>query len=653
MGTLVYLDIDDEITTAATRIREAASDEVVLVVPAGSRIATSRMNFRLLARAAQEQRRSLAIVGPDPATRSMAEAAGLTAYATVGQYEEASGEGTLHEGPEQPVPAAPAAPPDKPATETRATPATRRRRTTAAAGAAALGAAAGTDVESGSQVATDGGSGPEVGTGAKSEPAAGTGAPASGGTFASGSVSEGTEAGAATSETTAAVEDVSPGTSLRATASVAEAEAEVEARPATLPVRGGVRSTGSGVSARTIAAVVISVLVGLAGLLAVVFVLPSASITITPRTTVVGPVAVEVRADPAATEVDVEAAIVPALRPEIPLSASASFEATGKKVDETKATGTVTFTSKDPTQTNRIPGGSVVGTSGGIGFRTLAAVTVPKAKIEGLTIIPGRINVRVEAVKAGPEGNVAANAITIIPAGEDPVLTAVTNAAATDGGTRTETTRITTADVTAALETLTTQLNEQFAAAIADPAVVPPPNVAYPETARLTEPVPSVDPDSLVGQEVETFDLALTASGAVTVVDSSLVEDVTEARVLAAASPDADLVAGSLTIEVGTPVADDVAVLFPTTGQAEETARLDPEMIKEEALGKSVEEASSDLSRYGEVVITTWPDWVTSVPGFGARVEVTITTQTGEPEKTPVPAASPSNAPVTPAETTQ
>src|SRR4051812_13209838 len=49
---IVYLDVDDEITSAASRIRSSPGTKVVLVVPYGSRIATSRMNFRLLSREA-------------------------------------------------------------------------------------------------------------------------------------------------------------------------------------------------------------------------------------------------------------------------------------------------------------------------------------------------------------------------------------------------------------------------------------------------------------------------------------------------------------------------------------------------------------------------------------------------------------------------
>ena len=52
MATIVYLDVDDEITSAAARIREAEDARLRWSCPFGSRVATSRINFRLLAREA-------------------------------------------------------------------------------------------------------------------------------------------------------------------------------------------------------------------------------------------------------------------------------------------------------------------------------------------------------------------------------------------------------------------------------------------------------------------------------------------------------------------------------------------------------------------------------------------------------------------------
>src|SRR6478672_408567 len=86
---IVYLDVDDEITSAAQRIRSSTATRVALVVPYGSRIATSRMNFRLLSREAIVSNRRLSIVSGDAASRALAASAGLPVFASVSEYEDA------------------------------------------------------------------------------------------------------------------------------------------------------------------------------------------------------------------------------------------------------------------------------------------------------------------------------------------------------------------------------------------------------------------------------------------------------------------------------------------------------------------------------------------------------------------------------------
>src|SRR5689334_12892933 len=88
---IVYLDVDDEITSAASRIRSSPGTKVALVVPYGSRIATSRMNFRLLSREALVSNRRLSIVSGDAAARSLAASAGLPVFGSVGEYESSLG----------------------------------------------------------------------------------------------------------------------------------------------------------------------------------------------------------------------------------------------------------------------------------------------------------------------------------------------------------------------------------------------------------------------------------------------------------------------------------------------------------------------------------------------------------------------------------
>ena len=94
-----YLESDDEITDAVARLRATEDERVVLVVPPGSRIATGRINFRLLAREAAARKLAFAVVSPDEQVRALAIAGGVVARASV---EEA--EGALDRGE-------PAAPP--------------------------------------------------------------------------------------------------------------------------------------------------------------------------------------------------------------------------------------------------------------------------------------------------------------------------------------------------------------------------------------------------------------------------------------------------------------------------------------------------------------------------------------------------------------
>src|SRR6478735_2051195 len=70
-------------------LRRLADPRVGLVIPFGSRVATSRINFRLLAREAMSHGRRLDIVAPDASARALAASAGLPVFASVGEYEDA------------------------------------------------------------------------------------------------------------------------------------------------------------------------------------------------------------------------------------------------------------------------------------------------------------------------------------------------------------------------------------------------------------------------------------------------------------------------------------------------------------------------------------------------------------------------------------
>jgi hypothetical protein len=611
---IFYLDIDDEITSAAARIRSSPDVDVALVLPAGSRIATSRINFRLLAREAGERSRRLAIVAPEASTRALAASAGLPVYASVVEYEDAI---APDEGPGE---AAAAAGPAG-AAPTAGEPTRDGTPSAAIAAAGVVGAAAARPGAGGARPAAHArpivppdaaGGGSAAGTGT---PPAGTGS-ADVPDTAGGSAREGARARGA----------VGPSTGLG---------------PRPVATSGRRRRWPLVVAAL----LVVAVLSGTGAAVGYV-VLPAATVTLRLAATPVGPVTFTGTADPDAVAVDPQTATIPAVRVPVPLSATGTFTATGKRVEETAAKGTVQWQNCDPSRAYTIPARTIVRTAAGVGFVTQDAILLPVAIISGT---PPNIRVEcqvrsvgVTAINAGPAGNVAAGTIRVVPGTYDPQLVFVTNPAATSGGAREEFPRVTQKDVAAATATLGKQLDEQLAAVASNPPGTPPGATAYPDTARRGEAVPSVPPADLVGQEVATFDLTLTADGTVVAADPAPLEAIGAARVAAQVPDGKTLREGSVRVSVGEGTAQGELISYPVEARAEAVAEVSEDEVRTLVKGKTPAEAEALLADYGTTEIVLWPDWVTTITTLDARLSVTIE---GVPPAEPAPTATPRPSP--------
>ena len=623
-GRIIYLEIDDEITSAAARIRASEAARIAVVLPYGSRVATSRINFRLLARDALTHEKGLSIVSGDPATRALAASAGLAVFASVAEYESAMA-GADDEGPEGslpattvPVVAAAAAPPAAEPAKT-VEPAAEPHEPVVPAPPP-------------SEQGSDGTLGLIVPTAAVA-------------------------AGAAT------LADP-PGDTIRAPVHV-EADVPRYPRPAPPPTSGtsgGTKGPFAGLTERLAASggvrtpwliggaiLALALLVGAVG---IYLLLPSATIAVTPKTERIGPIPLTIVADTTATQPDPDRGAVPAEEITIPVSVNDTFSATGKRVELTKATGTVRFENLDPTSTNRIAAGSIVRTASGVRFRTNATITVPRAELVGLQIFPARASVKVTAVDGGPDGNVDAGTITIVPSGENSFFLKVTNPQPTAGGTSTEFSRVTQADVDAALAALNLSMDQAFQEAMNDPSLETGGATVFPSTGQLGERTPSVDPATLVGQEVTTFDLGLSATGTVIAVDAAPVSSIAETQIQAAVAPGHQMVPGSIDIEVGEAIVIGQSVSFPVEATAEQVAILDADELKAMVLGKPIDQARAILEPYGQVVLEVSPDWTGSVPSFESRVTLTIdqavpieTPGASGPVATERPTASPPTEP--------
>ena len=576
MATIVYLDPEDEITSAANRIRQAPDTRVGLVVPFGSRVATSRINFRLLAREAMVNGRRLDIVAPDASARALAASAGIPVFASVAEYEAALD-----------VPVA---------------------RDEGPSGAAVAGAAV---AAGGATVTADH---PD----------------------ASGHTPAGAVGGFATPA----------GTGLTGLRPDPRQEAALDAAVRRGREAPAVRKPRRHIPAALVGGVLILLIaIGVAAV-AGFLLLPSAEITLTPVIQPVGPVALTVRADPDATAVDENAGIIPAQTIEIPVQASGEFPATGKRVEKTAATGGVRWTNCDPSRAYSIPRGTLVKTASGVTFGLDETVFLPVA---GISISGGIAKVKcqssevaITASKAGEAGNVDAATIRVIPASYNRTLLRVTNPQATTGGAATSYTRVSKKDVEAALASLQKDLEAQFATEASSPDRVPVGSTGFPETAVLGEATPSVDPVKLVNQEVDSFTLALDATGTMLAVDPSPVEPMAAAQLEGQVTSGYQLVPDSTRIQVGDGTVVDGVITFAALAVAKEVRPVDGAALRQQVLGLSLAEARILLEPYGKVTVVLWPDWVSGVPTLDQRVTLVV----AEPVETaPVPTPTPSEAP--------
>jgi hypothetical protein len=624
-GRIIYLEVDDEITSAAARIRGSDSARIAVVLPYGSRVATSRINFRLLARDALTHDKRLSIVTGDPATRALAASAGLPVFASVAEYESAMA-GADDEGsrPETTVPVV-----------------------------AATAVAAVPDVE--------------VLEPAEPEPAIEPAAAAAPDRDSDGTLGLVVPAAVVGATTLAGP----PGDTIRAPVHV-ESDVPRYPRPAPPPTSsagGGTRGPfaaltdrfggSDGIQTPWLIGGAILALALLVGAIGIYLLLPSATIAVTPRTERIGPIPTTIVADTTATQPDAARGVVPAEEISIPVAVNDTFSATGKRVELTKATGTVRFDNLDTGSTNRVDAGSIVRTTSGVRFRTDVTITVPRAEViqvgTEFQFTPGRRSVKVTAVDGGPDGNVDAGTITIVPSGENSFFLKVTNPQPTSGGTSEEFSRVTQADVDGALAALNLSLAAAFQEAMDDPALEANGATVFPSTGRLGEPTPDVVPDTLVGQVVTDFALGLSADGTVIAVDEAPVSSIAETQIREAVTPGHELVPGSIEVEVGDAVIIGQSVSFPVDATAQQIAILDAEELKSMILGKPIEEARAILAPFGQVSVEVSPDWTGSIPGFESRVTLTIDqavpietpgrsapAATPRPTRTPAASASPS-----------
>jgi hypothetical protein len=505
-----YLDSENEITDAVARLRSSSGEQVVFVVPPGSRIATGRINFKLLAREASARDLRMAVASPDAQVRAMAASAGVLALPTVGEAVAALARGDTAPEPSSPDDA--------------------------------------TETEDGD----------------------------------------------------------------------ADGSAAVETPAGHAPIRRPSRRLMVGAGA--------VLTIGAIAVVASLQTLPTAQVTITPRTATIGPLPLTITALTTVSEPDPETGRLPAVDFAVPLSAERTYAATGRQVSEARATGRVVLTSPDQPFDQVIPAGTRLLTPGGVGFRTTEAVLIPRVSAGGE---PSQVEVPVVAMAPGEEGNVAAGEISAVPDLEAQGITA-SNPDATAGGRRDETPFVTQEDYELALAQLQNALMGELAARLRDPERLAEGLTVFTDTAQPGTLTHLPAAEELVGSQAAEFTLRGELAASVLAVDERSVDSLARSIVLAELPEGMSVMPGRLSVQTGDGVPEDGGIRFDGTASATAYQVIDEDAVLQRIAGLPVSEARAILEGLGATTVTVWPEFLGDLPGDPERIELEVRAPTTE-----------------------
>ncbi len=369
----------------------------------------------------------------------------------------------------------------------------------------------------------------------------------------------------------------------------------------------------------------------LAGLLVVFLaagaaLLPGATVRITPATRAVGPKAYQVH---------------------LPIGGQQSSDlrvtrpgtATGQRVEQVPATGTVTFFNWN-TVTVEVPKGTQVSVGGTIAFTTTERIVVPKGRF-GPPYQPGQKSAGLAAVVPGTGGNVAAGTIDTIDNASVRALlrglpdnpnSLVTNAEATAGGLETPHTVIQQSDVDAVVAAIQADLAAHLAAALAgqlERLYAAPPASEVPVVEVLAALVGTEDKPTFELNGSLAFNRPYVARADVDrLARAALLDDATAAPTGTAVLP------GSISVEIEAATASGDEMTIQVSVRAAAAAAIDMAALRDQVAGMTKDEARAALADKGQVEIDLWPGWLDRLPRLPFRISVETVG--------PAPRASPS-----------
>jgi hypothetical protein len=358
------------------------------------------------------------------------------------------------------------------------------------------------------------------------------------------------------------------------------------------------------------------------------FVLPAASITVTPASTALD-ADVPVVADSNANSVDLAAGKIPAhVVTSGDVEGSSTVSASGQRdVPNQAARGSVTFTNLTD-QPVSVPKNTIV-QAGKVAFFTVADTQVgPSLKI-GDTPIPGAGPASIQAADPGDGGNVPVGAVTAVQ-GAIASKVSVINRSATTGGTNKKGSYLSSDDQAKAKQALLTQLRKQALDKIRgqiarNETFLPNPDSGGDPVEELTY---AESPEQVTGQT--TLHMKIIIRG-LTFQGDDVNQVVAQAMDNAARrrAGNARLSDAPLAIDPPVVVSNDGTIIklqVHTAGRV--STPLNASGLADQVRGMSAAAARNRLALtpgVGQADVQLWPAWANKVPSFSWRIRTTVT----------------------------
>jgi len=359
------------------------------------------------------------------------------------------------------------------------------------------------------------------------------------------------------------------------------------------------------------------------------FKLPKADITIWPKVDILS-FKQTITADKSAESVNLENTIIPAQYFQATKKNSQDFPATGNASDEGRASGTITIYNKyDPSTPFNFKAGTHFMSDSGKLFVALQKIVIPAVQKSGGKIIPGTVEVKIQAVEGGSDYNIAPSNFSI-PGLKGTAYYYSVNATSTSamtGGYAGKVKKVTDDDIQGAKDILAKKTTSD---AISDLKNQIPSDYILLDNAVLSD-ITNASTETKPGTVVENFNYQVTVEASALAFKKSDLDQFVKDYIISQMPDGKTLLDNNLKLDYS---ADTVDVSGgKTTLNLDFSSgvyqNIDKNSLELSILGENTDQIKATINdRLGDQVskikINFWPFWVTSVPNKQNAVNIEL-----------------------------